>query len=149
MEDIREIAAEGIIVDSEDSLVDPSDLHRIEDILDLNFHLVNKNVITESGNKLGKVENFAIDSVSYRIEKIYARPTITKTLSSSDYIISRRQLAGVNQREVIVKDGEQIHRADIKTPSGLVVEFQNSRVGGSTLFLPRQQALAKYSDLLM
>lgn len=37
----------------------------------------------------------------------------------------------VDWQEVIVKDGEQIHRADIKTPSGLVVEFQNSSISSS------------------
>ncbi len=36
-----------------------------------------------------------------------------------------------NWQEVIVKDGEQIHRADIKTPSGLVVEFQNSSISSA------------------
>ncbi|PKO99310.1 MAG: hypothetical protein CVU03_02310 [Bacteroidetes bacterium HGW-Bacteroidetes-2] len=37
----------------------------------------------------------------------------------------------IEWQEVIVSDGEQIHRADIKTTSGLVVEFQNSSISST------------------
>ncbi|WP_339814316.1 competence protein CoiA family protein [Zunongwangia profunda] len=37
----------------------------------------------------------------------------------------------IEWQEVIISDGEQIHRADIKTSSGLVVEFQNSSISST------------------
>lgn len=104
LEDIREFSSAGLIVDSEESLVEPSDLVRLEEILDLNFHLLEKRVVTESGKKIGSVENYAMDDTSFRIEKIYARPTAMKALSTNDFIISRRQIAGVTNSQVIVKD---------------------------------------------
>ncbi len=104
MEDVREFSDVGLIVDSEENLMDPADLVRLEDIMQMNFTMVGKRLVTQSGKKLGRVEDFAIDDVSYRIEKIYARPTALKTLSTNDYIISRRQIASVNHDEVIVKD---------------------------------------------
>ena len=104
VEDIREISDVGIIVDSEDNLMDASDLVRLEEIIDLHFEVIEKKLVSQSGKKLGKVEDFAIDDVSHRIEKIYARPVAIKTLSTNDYIINRRQIASVTQEEIIVKD---------------------------------------------
>lgn len=105
VEDIRDIADDtGIIVDSEDVLTDPSDLVRLEDILDMGFEIRGKKLTTQSGKRLGKIDDYAIDDMSFRIEKLYGRPTAIKTLSTNDYIISRRQIASVNQNEVIVKD---------------------------------------------
>ncbi len=104
MEDIREFSDLGIIVDSEDSLMDPADLVRLEKVIQMDFSLIGNRLVTQSGKKLGHVEDFAIDDISYRIEKIYARPTALKTFSTNDYIINRRQVASVSHDEVIVKD---------------------------------------------
>ena len=104
IEDVREFSDVGLIVDSEDNLMEPADLVRLEEILDMHYTVHGKRLVTESGKKLGHVEDFAIDDGSFRIEKIYARPNALKTFSSNDYIINRRQIASVNMEQVIVKD---------------------------------------------
>lgn len=115
--DIREIGRMGIIVDSEDVIMPMADLVRLEEIANINFQLIGKNVINESGKKLGKVENYTIDDLNFRIEKIYARPTAIKALSSNDFIISRRQVVSVNNNEVIVKDATNKRRQGNRRPS--------------------------------
>ena len=117
-EDIREFSDVGIIIDSEDNLTDPSDLVRDEDIIDMRFEIISKRLVSQSGKKLGRVEDYAIDDISYRIEKIYGKPLALKTLSTNDYIIGRRQIASVNQDEIIVKDavvknGNRAHRPSL------------------------------------
>ena len=112
---MREFSDVGLIVDSEDNLTDPSDLVRDEDILNMQFEIIGKKLVTQSGKKLGRVEDYVVDDISYRIEKIYARPTAIRTLSTNDYIIARRQIASVNEDEIIVKDavvkgGNRAHR---------------------------------------
>ncbi len=103
-EDVREFSDVGIIVDSEESLMDPSDLVRLEEVLEMNFSVIGKRLVTQSGKKLGHVEDYAIDDTTFKIEKIYARPTALKTFSINDYIINRRQIASVNHDEIVVKD---------------------------------------------
>ena len=114
-EDIREFSDVGIIVDSEEALMDPADLVKHEAIIDMQFAIVGKRLVTQSGKKLGKVEDYAIDDLNYRIEKIYARPVAIKTLSTNDYVVNRRQIASVNEHEIVVKDavikdGNRAHR---------------------------------------
>ncbi len=102
--DIREVGHLGIIVDSEDVIMPTADLVRLEEITALNFQLIGKNIVTESGKKLGKIENYTIEDTTFRIEKLYARPQMFKTISTNDFIVSRRQIASVNDKNVIVKD---------------------------------------------
>lgn len=118
VEDIREISDVGIIVDSEESLTDPADLVRLEDVINMHFEIVNKKLVSQGGKKLGRVEDYAIDNISYRIEKIYGCPIALKTLSTNDYIINRRQIASVNEDEIVVKDatiksGNRAHRPSL------------------------------------
>lgn len=115
--DIREIGPMGLIVDSEDALMPMSDLIRLEEIAGLNFQLINKKVVTESGKRLGRVENYAVNDQNFMIEKIYARPVAIKTLSSNDFIISRRQIASVNNDQVVVKDAFVQNTKRSRTPS--------------------------------
>lgn len=118
VEDVREFSEVGIIVDSEDAFMDAGDLVRLESILDMNFEIIGKKLVTQDGKKLGRVEDFAIDDLTYRIEKIYGKPQALKTLSTNDYIIGRRQIASVNQEEIVVKDavvkdGNRAHRPSL------------------------------------
>lgn len=117
IEDIRELSEVGIIIDSEENLIDPADLVRMESVLDMHFELSGKKLVTQSGKKLGKVDNYAIDDVSFRIEKLYARPLAIKTLSTNDYIINRRQISSVNEQEVVVKDAVAKSGSKARRPS--------------------------------
>ena len=103
VEDIRELTEMGIIVDSEDSLTDPSDLVRLEEVLNMQYEIVNKKLVTQSGQKIGKADDFAVDDTTFKIEKIYGRPVAMKALKD-DFIISRRQIASVSMEDITVKD---------------------------------------------
>src|ERR1700721_731980 len=54
-QDIREVLPAGYIVNDHDVLVVKDDLVRLQSVLALNFDLVNKQVETISGQKIGKV----------------------------------------------------------------------------------------------
>lgn len=104
IDDIREIGKLGIIVDSDESISEASDLIRLQEIIDIGFDPIGKNIITQSGQKLGKIDDYAIDDISFKIEKFYGKPSVLKSLNTNDYIINRRQVSSVNRDEVIVKD---------------------------------------------
>ena len=122
-EDILEISNIGIVVDSEDSIMPTTDLVRLEEIIEIDFQLIGKNVETESGDKLGKVENYAVDDTSFKIEKLYARPQLIRSLRANDFIISRRQIASVNDKSIVVKDAtiakdKKSHKPSLNPLSG-------------------------------
>src|SRR5437868_4976902 len=60
-QDIRDVVAQGIVVNDHDALTDPDELVRLKDIMKLNFELVGKPVVTVSKQKIGKVNDFATE----------------------------------------------------------------------------------------
>ena len=114
-DDIREYTSSGAIVDSEDNLMETDGLVRLEELQEINFSLVGKQVITDKKRKVGKVSDFTVDDASYQIEKLYVRPPMVKSISSGERIIGRRQIVEVNDSQIIVKDADI--RSDQKSRS--------------------------------
>lgn len=102
--DIREFGGRGLIVDSADVIMAPDDLVRLKEVLAFNFHLENKQVVTESGKKMGTVANFALDSTTLYIVKLHVRPGLWQSFNNTELIIDRTQVVQVNDHQVIVKD---------------------------------------------
>jgi sporulation protein YlmC with PRC-barrel domain len=70
-QDIRELLSKGYIVNDHDSLSEPGDLIRLKDIIDLNFNLIGKPVVTVNKNRVGKVNDYAVEVETMYIQKIY------------------------------------------------------------------------------
>lgn len=104
--DIREMGSLGIIVDSADVLMSPKDLVRLKEVLDYRFTLDNKPVVTESGEKLGTVVNFTLDSTTLYIVKLHVRPRFWNAWTTAELLIDRMQIAQVTDGEVVVKDAK-------------------------------------------
>ena len=105
-EDIRDLTPKGAIVDSEDNIMEDEDLVRLKKLIEIDFEIIGKKVLTTRKRKVGKVANATFDDKTYLIEKVYVSPPLLKTLNQSDLIISRRQIVEVNDYEIIVKDVE-------------------------------------------
>lgn len=115
--DIREFSNKGIIVDSEENLMEIEGLVRLEKIIEINFSLIDKKVISDKKRKVGKVTDYTIDDRTFSIEKLYVRPTLLKNISGGDLIIGRRQIVEVNDSEVVVKDADIQVGAKKKKPA--------------------------------
>ncbi len=102
--DIREISDVGLIVDSADVLMSPDDLVRLKEVLDFNFVLQDKPVMTESGRKLGKVIDFTLDSASLFIVKLHVRPSGWGALKTTELVVDRTQVVQVTDNDIVVKD---------------------------------------------
>ncbi len=104
-QDIREIATgQGIIVNDHDVLTDPSELIRLQPIMELEFELIGKPVETVSKKKLGKVGDFAVESQGMFIHKLYVEPPLVKSLTKSQLSVDRTQIIEITNRRIIVKD---------------------------------------------
>lgn len=101
--DIRSVSANGLIIDHDDQLMEKDGLVRLEEVDKLKFQPLGKRVETEEGNKLGTVERWAFDSMSWKIMKIHVSPTVSKSLSRSGFIIDRQQIVKVTNNRIVVK----------------------------------------------
>ncbi len=102
--DIREINKNGLIINHEEDFSAPEDLLRLQDVVEMNFQLLGKPVITESKKKLGKVTNFVIDETSWKIVKLHVTRPAWKAVFNSALIIDRIHIVSVSQQKIVVKD---------------------------------------------
>ena len=71
--DIKFWDLNGLVIDSEENLVEPSEIVRLKTALDKNIDLFDLPAVTESGKSLGSVEDFLIDTETASIVKYYLR----------------------------------------------------------------------------
>lgn len=102
--DIRETDRTQAIIDSSDVLAEPDDLLRLKPVLELNFELISCQVRTKSGQKLGTVEDYIVDNVSWKIQKLHVKQPIWRNFTGGTLVIDRRQIVEVSDGIVIVED---------------------------------------------
>jgi uncharacterized protein YrrD len=102
--DIRQFAADCIIVDDEDNLTDPEDIARMSSSLKGHYSPIAKPVVTESGSKLGSVEDFSINLDNHYIQKLHVRRPFLQAIFSPSLIIDRMQIIEVTPEHIIVRD---------------------------------------------
>jgi hypothetical protein len=104
-EELRDSVPEGLAVNDEDSLSDPSDLVRHKEILDISFELMDKPVRTKR-QKLGRVSDYSYNDGMF-IQKLYVARPLRKVFSSEDtLIIDREQIIEVTDKYIMVRDTE-------------------------------------------
>jgi uncharacterized protein YrrD len=100
--DVREIGEIGMIIDSADEFIGLDDVIKIKDIHSLHFKLVGLIVKDTKGHKLGKVEDYNLDSDSFIIQQLHVNRGIFKVLSETSLLINRSQIIEINDKFVIV-----------------------------------------------
>ena len=105
--DIRELSDIGMIIDSSDELVDLDDVIKIKEILSLNFTLIGMKVVDERGRKLGKVEDYILDTDSFVIQQLSVKGGILSSLSSTGHMIHRSQITEISDTVITVKSTDK------------------------------------------
>jgi sporulation protein YlmC with PRC-barrel domain len=102
---IRDIQGlKGFIIDHEDNLSEPQELVRLREILDINYQLPDKKIITQSKQRLGKVVDFVVDDLSWRITKLHAERPAWKAFVSNAFTIDRDAIVSLDDKHVVVRD---------------------------------------------
>lgn len=101
--DIREMGPLGMIVDGSDDLVGLDDVVKVKELYEINFQLVGKMVIDEYKRKLGKIEDYSIDSQTFMIHKIHVKRGIFRSLTDTGLLIDRSQIVEINPTSIVVK----------------------------------------------
>ena len=103
-QDIREFSRQGYIIDDHDVLTQPEDLVRLQDILGLDFELLKKPVETTSKETLGKVSDYAAETTTMYVQKLYVSQSILKNLTGGSLSIDRSQVVEVTNKRIVVND---------------------------------------------
>lgn len=103
-QDIREIIPQGIAIDDHEVLSDEEDLVRLQDIIKLNFNLTGLKVTSQNGKNYGKVSDFAFETSSFYIQKIYVAQPLMRNFAGGTLSIDRTQIIEITSRRIIVED---------------------------------------------
>lgn len=103
-QDIRNVATQGIIVNDHDALSQPEILVRLKDILNLNYSLIGKSVETQHKDKVGRVKDFAVDSASFYLQKLYVGQSLLRSFNNRQISVDRSQIIEVTDTKIIIQD---------------------------------------------
>lgn len=127
MTSVREFSRAGMIVDSDDEFVRDDDVIQIQKVLKLNFDLRGLKVVTKKGAKLGKVDDFVLQSSAWNVQQLIVRRPIMKALVDPELIISRDKVVEIDDYQVVVKDEHEKTKSKVKSPpvDDFVPDFVN------------------------
>lgn len=100
--DIRELSDIGLIVDSSDEFVAPTDIIKLEKIYDLNFKLIGMSVVDKKKSKLGKVEDYILDTNSFIVQQLDVKRPLFKSLNDASLLVHRSQITEINNSAIVV-----------------------------------------------
>lgn len=103
-QDIRDIIPQGIVIDDYDVLTEEDELVRLKKVLDLQFELIGKPIETVGKHKVGKVSDFAVETTTMTIQKIYASQSILKNFTGGNLSIDRSQIVEITRKRVIINE---------------------------------------------
>jgi len=103
-QDIRDLIPQGFVVNDEDSLTEPSELVRLEKLMRLGFELINKPVQTVSKQKVGKVSDYAVETTTMYIQKLYVSQSLLKSFTGGSLSIDRTQINEITPKRIIINE---------------------------------------------
>ena len=103
-QDIRDIVPQGYAVNDHDVLVAPEDLVRLKKIIDLNYDILGKQVVTVTKARVGKVSDYATETETMYIQKIYVAQSIFKSFVGGSLIIDRTQVNEITPTRIVIND---------------------------------------------
>ncbi|HUD06282.1 MAG TPA: hypothetical protein VMR34_00175 [Candidatus Saccharimonadales bacterium] len=103
-QDIRSLTSQGIVVNDHDALSQPEILVRLQEILKLHFVLEGKPVITAQKSRVGRVRDYAFDSETFYIQKIYVGQSLLKNFTSGQLSVDRNQIIEITDKHVVISD---------------------------------------------
>lgn len=116
-QDIREFINEGFVVDDHEVLAEPSELVRLKDVLDLHFELIGKQVETTSKEKVGKVNDYAIETETMYVQKLYVVQSILKSFTGGSLSVDRSQINEITNRRIIIN--ELLKKSPVSVPAAI------------------------------
>jgi uncharacterized protein YrrD len=103
-QEIRDVLPQGLVVNDHHALTEPDELVRLKDILAMKFELIGKPVHTVSKERIGKVSDFAADSATLYIQKLYVSRSILKSLNTGQLSVDRNNIVEITSKKVVINE---------------------------------------------
>lgn len=103
-QDIRDLLPQGFVVDDHDVLVEPEELVRLQKVMNYHFDLIGKPVITMDKQRVGKVSDYATETTTMYVQKIYVSQSLLKSLSTGTLSIDRSQINEITPKKIIINE---------------------------------------------
>lgn len=103
--DVRELAPSGMIINDHEDIAQEDELVRLQPILAINFELIGKSVYAGK-SKIGKVEDYVVDTKSLFVQKLYVQPSLLK-IGAGQMIIDRQSIIEITDTKIVVAGPEQ------------------------------------------
>jgi len=120
---IRELSKQGVVIDSVDDISPSDDLLRLEELIKLDFDLLNCIVKTKSGKKLGQVTDYVLDGF-LMVRQIVVKPTLMKSFNSQPLYLPRTAIVEIKNETIFVEDTAQKIALN-KMPAKMNPDFVN------------------------
>lgn len=104
--DVRDFVRQGLAVDDFEVLSKPEELIRLKEVLELEFQLIGLPVVTNHKRRLGKVGDYALETSTMLIQKLYVSRPVYRSLSDGQLSIDRTQIVEITDRRVVVRDAD-------------------------------------------
>lgn len=118
--DIREFGPLGFIVDGTSSVMElDDDLIRLNEVIGFKFALIGKIVVNENRKRLGKVDEYTLESDGFTVQKLHVSQSMIKNIANSNLMIHRSQIVEVTDKLIVVKSAslpEAVGLAQIMNP---------------------------------
>lgn len=101
--DIREMGRVGMIINSNDEIIGVHDVIKIEQLYELGFPLIGMSVIDDRKHRLGKVEDYTVETDSFIVQQINVKRGFFKGLTDTGVLIGRSQIVEINDTAIIVR----------------------------------------------
>lgn len=105
-QDVRDFVPAGLAVNDHEVLTSPEELVRLQEILKLEFKLHGKQVITNHKRKLGKVADYALETTTLVVQKLYVSRPMYRSITDGQLSIDHSQIIEISDRRIIVRDAD-------------------------------------------
>jgi len=103
-QDIRDLLPQGFVINDYDVLAETDELVRLQKVLKLKYDIMGKPVVTASKQKVGKVSDFAVETETMYIQKIYVSQSLLKSLTGGSLSVDRNQVQEVTPKQIVIND---------------------------------------------
>lgn len=116
-QDIRDVLGKGFVINDHDVLVEVEDLIRLKEVININYQLIGKQVVTVDKKKVGKVSDFATEVETMMVQKIYVAQSIIKSFTGGSLSIDRSQIVELTPKRIIINSLTKSSRVPITSPA--------------------------------
>jgi len=143
---IREFSHLGMIIDSDEELLNVGDVVKIDEMVKLNFQPINFKIKTQNKTNVGTVIDYTVDVNNFYIQQLIVKRPILKSFIDPELIINRSEILEINDEAIIVKD--ELAKQGYVEGKNIEIDLQNAQGEQRNLKTISQQ-LAESSDVVL